>query len=127
MLYIAIALIVATGIAHSYLGERYLLMRLCRRDNLPKLLGSVAFTAGTLRFVWHILTVTWFGFAYLLFVALHGPINTSDVLRTVGVVSLLSAVFPLCFTRGRRLSWVVFLLIGVLLLFAAAGHDSRSL
>jgi len=122
LLYIAIALIVATGIAHSYLGERYLLIRLFRRDNLPKILGSAAFTIGTLRFVWHLLTVTWFGFAYLLFVALHAPVSTGDVLRTFGVVSLMSAAFPLFFTRGKHLSWIVFFTIGVLLLFAAAGH-----
>ncbi len=122
MLYIAIALIVATGIAHSYLGERYLLIRLFRRDNLPKILGSAAFTIGTLRFVWHLLTVTWFGFAYLLFVALHAPVSTGDVLRTFGVVSLMSATFPLFFARGKHLSWIVFLTIGGLLLFAAAGH-----
>ena len=41
MLSLAAALLVLTGIAHSYLGERYLLMRLFRRDNLPEILGSV--------------------------------------------------------------------------------------
>ena len=52
MLVTAAALIWLTGLAHSVLGERYLLMRLFRREEvLPRLLGSTAFTAGTLRFV----------------------------------------------------------------------------
>jgi hypothetical protein len=53
-----IALVIAAGLtmvlaaAHSYLGERYILTRLFRRDNLPKLLGGVEFTKQTLRFDW---------------------------------------------------------------------------
>lgn len=40
LLYIAAFLTVAIGIAHSYLGEHYILIRLFRRDNLPKLFDS---------------------------------------------------------------------------------------
>ena len=49
-LYVAAFLIVAVGIAHSYLGERYILIRLFRRENLPELFGSAGFTIRTLRF-----------------------------------------------------------------------------
>ena len=41
---IAAILLVSIGFAHSYLGERYILIRLFRRSDLPKLLGSDAFT-----------------------------------------------------------------------------------
>ncbi|MBA7630226.1 MAG: hypothetical protein GH143_08270 [Calditrichaeota bacterium] len=41
----------AIGLAHSYLGERYILIRLFRRSNLPQLFGSDDFTKRTLRFV----------------------------------------------------------------------------
>lgn len=54
MLYLAALLVLATGIAHSYLGERYILIRLFRRSDLPKLFGGTAFTVGTLRFAWHL-------------------------------------------------------------------------
>lgn len=52
----AIAIYV-TGIAHSYLGERYILTRLFRRDDLPRLFGGTAFTTATLRFAWHLTTI----------------------------------------------------------------------
>lgn len=50
MLYTAAFLIFATGLAHSVLGERYLLARLFQRENLPKLFGGTSLTIGTLRF-----------------------------------------------------------------------------
>jgi hypothetical protein len=51
-LYVAAALMVGVGIAHSVLGERYILMRLFRRGELPRLFGGTEFTARTLRFAW---------------------------------------------------------------------------
>ena len=119
MLYLAVALLFATGVAHSYLGERYLLIRLFRRDNLPKLLGSTAFTIGTLRFVWHLTTVAWWGLAYLVFLSTQHELTSDQVLRVIGIVALVSGLFPLYFTRGKHLSWIVFFLIGALLLLAA--------
>ena len=53
----AAVLVVGIGIAHSWLGERYILMRLFRRQNMPHLLGSDDFTKRTLRFAWHITTL----------------------------------------------------------------------
>ena len=38
-------LAICLGIAHSYLGERYILSRLFRRADLPKLFGGTEFTA----------------------------------------------------------------------------------
>lgn len=121
MLLLALALFITTGLAHSYLGERYLLMRLFKRQDLPKLLGSTAFTIGTLRFVWHLTTVAWWAMAYLVYVAWSGTAGDDQVLAVIGVTSLVSAAFPLYFTRGRHLSWIVFLLIGALLLTARSG------
>ena len=118
MLLFAAILIFLTGVAHSYLGERYILIRLFRREDLPKLLGGTAFTIGTLRFAWHLTTVAWWGFAYLAFAASQGPVSTDQVLATVGGVALVSAAFPLYFTRGRHLSWIVFLIVGVLAFLA---------
>ena len=117
-LYAAAAALYLTGLAHSYLGERYILIRLFRRDDLPQLFGGTAFTIGTLRFAWHLTTVAWWGFAYLAFIASQGPVSTDQVLATVGGVALVSAAFPLYFTRGRHLSWIVFLIVGVLAFLA---------
>lgn len=121
MLPLALVLLVATGLAHSYLGERYLLMRLFKRQDLPKLLGSTAFTIGTLRFVWHLTTVAWWGMGYLVYFAWSGTVGKDQVLAVIGVTSLVSAAFPLYFTRGRHLSWIVFLLIGGLVLASRNG------
>jgi hypothetical protein len=118
MLLLAAALIFLTGAAHSYLGERYILIRLFRREDLPRLFGGTAFTIGTLRFAWHLTTVAWWGFAYVAFIASQGPVSTDQVLATVGGVALVSAAFPLYFTRGRHLSWIVFLIVGVLAFLA---------
>ena len=72
LLVVAAVLISLLGVAHSYLGERYILVRLIRRGELPKLFGGQAFTRQTLRFAWHLTTVAWLGLAGLL-VALASP------------------------------------------------------
>ena len=120
MLYLAAALMFVTGLAHSYLGERYLLLRLFKRDNLPKLLGDTAFTKGTLRFVWHLTTVAWWGLAYLVFSAAQSELTVAQTLRVIATVALVSGLFSLIFTRGRHLSWVVFFVVGALLWWASA-------
>jgi len=43
-LYLCAILTVAIGVAHSYLGERYILIRLFRRPDLPQLFGGTEFT-----------------------------------------------------------------------------------
>jgi hypothetical protein len=118
LLLIAAALLFFTGVAHSYLGERYILIRLFKRDGLPKLFGGTAFTKGTLRFAWHLTTVAWWGLAYLTAIAAYGNISRDQILLTLGVMALVSAAFPLYFTRGKHLSWIIFLLVGVLMLLA---------
>ena len=61
----AAALTFGVGLAHSVLGERYILIRLFRRQDLQKLFGGTAFTARTLRLAWHVTTVAWWGAAAL--------------------------------------------------------------
>jgi hypothetical protein len=122
MLHVAAALIVLLGIAHSWLGERYLLMRLFKRNDLPKLLGSTAFTSGTLRFVWHLLTVVWFGIAAVVVQASGQTLESGSVLRIFSAVALVSGLFALFFTRARHLSWLGFLAIAALLWSAASTH-----
>ena len=119
-LYLAAFLAVALGIAHSVLGERYILVRLFRRDNLPKLFGSPEFTTRTLRFAWHITTVAWFGFGALLLHAGRGGLTTSGTLRIIGITFILSGLLPLFITRGKHLSWLVLFAIGGIALWGAA-------
>jgi hypothetical protein len=106
---IAVVLIVAVGAAHSYLGERYILIRLFRRPDLPRLFGSDAFTRNTLRFAWHLTTVAWLGFAAILWVLGRG--SAHDGIRVVSVVSLVSALVTIVGSRGRHPAWIAFLAI----------------
>jgi hypothetical protein len=119
MLEIAAVLIFALGAAHSYLGERYLLMRLFRRDSLPKLLGGTDFTKQTLRFAWHLTTVAWWALALLLLQAAQGGLTATSAVQVIGWTAIVSGLFPLVFTRGRHLSWIVMFAIGALALMGS--------
>ena len=120
MLDIAALLIILLALAHSYLGERYILIRLFRRPDLPKLFGGTAFTTGTLRFVWHLLTLAWLGFAALLYLAQRDLLTPTNVLQTIAVMSATSALLPVVFTRGRHLSWVVMVVVAGLVWWGGA-------
>ena len=99
------------GLAHSYLGERYILVRLFRRADLPHLLGSDVFTKQTLRFAWHLTSVAWWGAAAVL-LALGQNSPRLGVLALSGTF-FASALVTLVASRGRHLAWPVFLLIAV--------------
>lgn len=119
-LVLAMLLAVLTGIAHSVLGERYILTRLFRRENLPKLFGSDWFTKRTLRFAWHLTTIAWWGLGAVLWVlAGDGPAEEAAILKVIAVTFLGSAAVTAFASRGRHLAWPVFLAIGVLAWLAA--------
>ena len=121
LLLTAAFLALLVGVAHSYLGERYILIRLFRRDDLPRLFGSDWFTRRTLRFVWHLTTVVCWGLATVLVVAAStsGPGFREAVLLAIAGTFLASAILAGGFTNGRHLSWIVLLAISVLI-FAAS-------
>jgi len=107
------------GLVHSYLGERFILTRLFKRE-LPTLLGSDWFTKRILRFAWHLTTVAWWGFAAILFI-LSSP--TADIqkqiLMVISVVFLVSGLLSAGFTKGKHISWIFFWLIAGLSFYVA--------
>ncbi len=109
------------GLAHSYLGERYILIRLFKRGNLPHLFGSDDFTRRTLRFVWHVTTIAWWGLGAVMVVYAAGQIDQPGraALAVMALTFLVTAAITLVITRGRHLSWVVFLAIAVLCWFGS--------
>jgi hypothetical protein len=117
----AAVLALAIGVAHSWLGERYILMRLFRRQDIPHLFGSDDFTKRTLRFAWHLTTVAWCGAAALLLMLASLPLDASARMlsRVIATTFLASAVIALIGSRGRHLSWVVFLMIAGLVWIGA--------
>jgi hypothetical protein len=105
--------------AHSYLGERYIMVRLLRRDDLPKLFGGVDFTKRTLRFAWHLTSIAWVGFAAVILLILQGPgAGAQGQLRAIIAATFAaSGVVAVVGSRGRHLSWVVFFAIAALVWF----------
>ena len=119
-LYLLAALLcVALGVAHSYLGERFILIRLFRRTDIPKLFGGTEFTIRTLRFAWHLTSVAWCGIGALFFLMAQGPLSSSTVASVFAVVFLLSAGVTLIASRGRHLAWPVFLVVGLIALYGS--------
>lgn len=119
MMYFAAFLIATLGVAHSFLGERYILVRLFRRNDLPKIFGSTRFTTETLRFAWHITTVAWLGFAALLVLIGQGRLDAASAGQVIGCTALVSGFLPLFFTRGKHLSWIVMFAVGGITLYAS--------
>ena len=113
---VAAVLFILLGIAHSYLGERYILIPLFKRGHLPKIFNSDLLTERTLRFVWHLLTVAWVALAAILFTleisSLYLPIA-----RIIALASFGSSIISFIITRGKHLSWIVFLIISVMVWF----------
>jgi hypothetical protein len=99
--------------AHSYLGERYILTRLFRRQDLPKIRGSSQFTKDTLRFAWHLTSVAWIGCAALLASLASAPRGNLQT-RILSGTFAFSGVVTLVGSRGRHLAWVVFFAIAAL-------------
>ena len=112
----AAILTVLLAAAHSYLGERYILIPLFRRGDLPKLLGSTRFTQDTLRLVWHITTVAFLGFAALLVaLALPGGVAPRLLGWIIGTTYAVSGFVALIASKGRHLSWIAFLTVAALI------------
>jgi hypothetical protein len=122
-LYTAAALLFVTGAAHSVLGERYILVRLFRRTEVPHLFGGAEFTVRTLRFAWHITTVAWWGLATIIILVAQGEATPKAVLFVLAGTLLVSAAVAAVGSRFRHLSWLVFALVAVLL-YAAATNAS---
>lgn len=120
MLAPAATLMILLGLAHSVLGERYLLIRLFRRPDLPKLFGGTAFTTRTLRFAWHLTTVIAWGLAAVVLQLEGLPDAGGRRIALILAITLgVSGLLPLVITRGRHLSWLVlFASCGLLLTWA---------
>lgn len=120
-LYVAAGLVVLLSLAHSILGERFILIRLFRRGDLPRLFGSSDFTVRTLRFAWHLTSITWLGLAAILLHLASARLSRSFLGTVIGSVFLAHFAVALFGSRGRHLSWPIFLAIGALALWATQG------
>ena len=115
-IYIAAFLLIAVSFAHSYLGERYILSRLFKRDNLPKLFGSDDFTKRTLRFAWHLTSISWVGFAGIVVALAQPEFNKFMVAQIVSITFGVHFVIALFGSKGKHLSWILFGVVSILVL-----------
>ncbi|PCJ47906.1 MAG: hypothetical protein COA74_10655 [Gammaproteobacteria bacterium] len=119
LLYLAAFMTFFIGITHSVLGEKYILIRLFKRDNLPKLFGGTEFTKLTLRFAWHITTIAWWGFAAILILLAEKSFNYHNLAMVIAVTFLVSSVITIVMSKGQHYAGFVFLFIGGVSLYAA--------
>ena len=119
VLLVAAILTFAIGLAHSYLGERYILVRLFRQP-LPKLFGDDHFTKQTLRFAWHLTSIAWFGIGVLLILLYLGDTSRSSLLNVIGTTFATSALTALLASRGKHLSWVAFGAVAIICYVSAS-------
>ncbi len=124
----AAILTVGVALAHSYYGERLIITRLLRREDLPTLGGSDVLTKQTLRFAWHLTSIAWFGLAGVLLVlgSEVEPTSEAGLLisdagsseQTIGLIITLvfavSAVVDAALSRLRHPAWPIFAAIAVL-------------
>jgi hypothetical protein len=114
LIYIAAIGAVLLGIAHSTLGERLVFPRLLASENLPRLRGSLEFTRSILRWAWHLTSLAWIGFAYLLFLIAAGRTPDAVALsRIIAVVFGLTGLVAFVTTRGRHVAWPLLALVAL--------------
>lgn len=122
-LYFALAgcVLVLLGTGHSWLGEKWLLIPLLKRSDLPKLFGDQSYTRRIFRLAWHLTSVAWIAMgAFFIFLSPSNPDSSARIAaRGLSFVFLLSIFFSIWAGRGRHLSWLFFLAISVLLWLGA--------
>lgn len=113
----AAALTAALGVAHSVLGQRFVIGPLLRRGDLPRVLGSEVFTRRTLLYAWHATSLAWLGLAATLLVVAVQPrvMNMRAIAVLVQWAVLATAALALVVTRGRHPSWIVLVAIAILI------------
>jgi hypothetical protein len=107
---LAAALLIATGVVHSFLGER-LIFRHLRQGTLVPQIGAPPLQARNIRILWatwHLASVMGWGFAAILWGMAAAPEAQvhSLVLKAVSGATAMGAMLVLFGTRGRHPGWV---------------------
>jgi len=89
-------------------------MRVFRRCELPKVMGSADFTRRVLRFGWHVASIAWLGLAAVLVATVQPGISMGAVGAVVGATFFAHFLVALIASRGKHLSWIFFLGIALL-------------
>lgn len=117
-LYLAGFLSFCIGVAHSFLGEKFILIRLFKRGNLPKLFGTEEYTKNVLRYAWHITTIAWFGFGYILIMyAKNQFVEKVEILGVIMITFGVTGLTMLIGVSGQHYSYIVFFMIVISIWF----------
>lgn len=100
---VASASLFIAALLHSWLGERHLIGPLLSNPNLPAFAVGNAFAKSTLRLAWHLTSLAWFAFGYLLLRGQVAPLPVAALLAVSGITTYAT-------TCGRHFAWAVFLL-----------------
>lgn len=109
---LAAGLLIGIAFIHSFLGEKYILTRLFRKTTLPHLFGSDDFTKRTLRFAWHLTSIAWIGFAFILISLTE--LDSVMIARIIAVTFACHGILVLLMSKGKHLSWLVFFTVAML-------------
>ncbi|MBL8590271.1 MAG: hypothetical protein JNK46_17185 [Methylobacteriaceae bacterium] len=116
LLLLAAAFMAGLAVAHSLLGEKWLIGPLVAEETRAGLLVRSRFALRVLRFAWHLTSVAFLGLAAPLvvyaFAAIDAPARLA--LRLVGASLLVMGAVVLASSRGRHLAWPFFLGAGAI-------------
>ena len=118
MLWLAAGLMVAAGIAHSYLGERGFLPRLLALPNLPLLRKDRGFTERVLRAVWHLASLYWWAAAIILAIIAAQPGNPLRAISLTLATAILLTGLACIYCGWRHPAIAIFLAAGALTAYA---------
>ncbi|HET6339119.1 MAG TPA: DUF3995 domain-containing protein [Polyangiales bacterium] len=102
---------------HSWLGERHLIGPLLASPSLPAFALGNTFAKSVLRLAWHLTSLAWLAFAYLMFAGQVAPLPVAVFLAASGTLTYAA-------TRGRHFAWAVFML-GALGAASASGVSDQ--
>lgn len=109
-------ILIGIGLAHSILGERWLIGPLLDPARRQGLLEKSRFAREVIRFAWHLTTLAFWSVAAVVVCVAMAPEDTlaSAVLWAVSTFCFLSALAILISSRGRHLAWPFFATAGAL-------------
>jgi len=111
LLYLAAALLIVTGVVHSALGERRLIVPLLSRREGVLASNLARFI---LRFAWHLTSVAWAVLALILIQLVHDVVAVrSWAAASTGAAFTGAGLFDLIYSRGRHVGWPLLMGIGV--------------
>lgn len=114
----AAVLLVLIALAHSYLGEKFLIGPLLKDPNVL-IFKRAPLTKNILRFAWHITTVAWWGMAAAI-LDMKGADGKNLLSMYAFIITFaVTGAMILAWTKGKHAAWIVFFAIAGCL-FAAA-------